>query len=55
MDLVVVNFNYRVGPWGFLASNEVKEGGSINNGLKDQIKALQWVQKYIKQVNGIHL
>jgi carboxylesterase type B len=50
MDLVIVNFNYRVGPYGFLAGKEVQEGGSLNNGLKDQIKALQWVQKYIDQV-----
>jgi carboxylesterase type B len=33
-----------------LASNEVVQGGSLNNGLKDQIKALQWVQKYISNV-----
>ena len=37
---MVVNFNYRVGPYGFLASREVLKGGSINNGLKDQRKAL---------------
>jgi carboxylesterase type B len=47
MNIVVINFNYRVGPYGFLASKEVMDGGSLNNGLKDQIKALQWVQKYI--------
>lgn len=50
MNIVVVNFNYRVGPYGFLAGKEVAKGGSLNNGLKDQIKALQWVQKYISQV-----
>jgi carboxylesterase type B len=52
MDMVIVNFNYRVGPWGFLASEEVQTDGSINNGLKDQIKALEWVQKYISQFGG---
>jgi len=51
-NIVVVNFNYRVGPWGFLAGKEVQEGGSLNNGLKDQIKALRWVQKYIAQFGG---
>lgn len=50
MNIVVVTFNYRVGPYGFLAGKEVQEGGSLNNGLKDQIKALEWVQKYIAQV-----
>jgi carboxylesterase type B len=50
MNLVIITFNYRVGPYGFLASKEVMQGGSLNNGLKDQIKALQWVQKYINNV-----
>ena len=55
-NIVVVNFNYRVGPWGFLAGQEVLQGGSVNNGMKDIIKALEWVQKYIVQVrlDGIH-
>lgn len=50
MNIVVVTFNYRVGPYGFLAGKEVQKGGSLNNGLKDQIKALEWVQKHIEQV-----
>jgi len=49
-NIVIVNFNYRVGPYGFLASEEVLAGGSINNGLKDQRKALEWVQRYISKV-----
>lgn len=48
--IVVVNFNYRVGPYGFLSGSEVLEGGSINNGLKDQLKVLQWVQAHISKV-----
>ena len=51
LNIVVVNFNYRVGPFGFLAGKEIVEGGSTNNGLKDQIKALQWVQRYIASVS----
>lgn len=51
-NIVVVNFNYRVGPYGFLASQEVMDGGSINNGLKDQRAALHWVQKYISLFGG---
>ena len=47
-NIVVVTLNYRVGPYGFLASKEVEKGASLNNGLKDQRKALQWVQKYIR-------
>ena len=52
--IVVVNFNYRVGPYGFIASQEVQSSdtASVNNGLKDQLKALKWVQKYISQFVG---
>ena len=51
-NIVVVTFNYRVGPYGFLASKEIKESphASLNNGLKDQRKALEWVQRHIKEV-----
>lgn len=52
MNIVVVTFNYRVGPYGFLASKEVQKGGSLNNGLKDQRKALHWVQDYISKFGG---
>ncbi|KAF2720827.1 alpha/beta-hydrolase [Polychaeton citri CBS 116435] len=51
-QIVVVNFNYRVGPYGFLAGDEVLKYGSINNGLKDQRKALEWVHKYISRFGG---
>ncbi|KAH1493264.1 hypothetical protein LV164_007445 [Aspergillus fumigatus] len=51
-QIVVVTFNYRVGPYGFLAATEVQNGGSLNNGLKDQIKALKWVQKHISKFGG---
>ncbi|KAH9875397.1 hypothetical protein J1614_004889 [Plenodomus biglobosus] len=52
--MVVVNFNYRVGPYGFLAGRELaaNKSLSLNNGLKDQRFALQWVQKYIKEFGG---
>lgn len=53
MGMIVVDFNYRVGPYGFLASSEVKSKGSLNNGLKDQRKALEWVQKYIGNVSSL--
>lgn len=49
-NMLVVTFNYRVGPWGFLSSQEVLDGGSINNGIKDQRQALFWVQDHISQV-----
>ena len=53
-DMVVVNFNYRVGPYGFLASKEIADNKtlSLNNGLKDQRMLLKWVQKYIHEFGG---
>ncbi|KAI9054419.1 hypothetical protein LZ554_001581 [Drepanopeziza brunnea f. sp. 'monogermtubi'] len=51
-DMVIVTFNYRVGPWGFLASKEVRANGNLNNGLLDQRKVLEWIQKYIHLFGG---
>lgn len=48
-DLIVVTFNYRVGPWGFLSNGDQI---SQNNGLRDQRKALEWVQKNIDNFGG---
>ena len=50
-NVVVVQFNYRVGPYGFLQGEEVRSGGSLNNGIKDMIKALEWVQQHIMKLN----
>ncbi|KAI0155661.1 hypothetical protein BJ166DRAFT_339116 [Pestalotiopsis sp. NC0098] len=50
--IVFVNFNYRVGLFGFLASDDVRQDGDINVGLLDQRKLLAWVQKYIQQFGG---
>ncbi|KAL7784026.1 alpha/beta-hydrolase [Trichoderma afarasin] len=50
--LVFVNFNYRVGALGFLASEHVRKDGDLNAGLLDQRKLLHWVQKNIKQFGG---
>ncbi|PYI10673.1 carboxylesterase [Aspergillus sclerotiicarbonarius CBS 121057] len=51
-DLVFVNFNYRVGALGFLASEEVRRDGDLNVGLLDQRKALLWVQQHISKFGG---
>lgn len=51
-DIVFVTFNYRVGPYGFLASKEVQAGGALNAGNLDQRFLLQWVQKYISNFGG---
>ncbi|OJJ75773.1 hypothetical protein ASPBRDRAFT_203505 [Aspergillus brasiliensis CBS 101740] len=51
-DLVFVNFNYRVGALGFLASEEIGRDGDLNAGLLDQRKALEWVKQYISRFGG---
>lgn len=51
-SIIMVTFNYRVGAWGFLASEKVRAGGDLNAGLLDQRKAMQWVQKYIHLFGG---
>lgn len=49
-SMVFVQINYRVGAFGFLASEEIRKDGDLNVGLLDQQKALYWVQKYIHMV-----
>jgi carboxylesterase type B len=51
-EIVFVNFNYRVGVLGFLASDRVRKNGNLNAGLLDQRKALHWVQQHIHQFGG---
>jgi carboxylesterase type B len=45
----MVNFNYRVGPYGFLASEKVRGNGDLNAGLLDERMAFKWVQEHIEQ------
>ncbi|KAK5719254.1 hypothetical protein LTR15_007777 [Elasticomyces elasticus] len=51
-SMVFVQINYRVGAFGFLASDEIKQNGDLNVGLLDQRFALHWVQKYIHLFGG---
>jgi acetylcholinesterase len=51
-DLVLVNFNYRVGLWGFLAGAEVAADGALNAGMLDQRLLLHWVQQHIPSFGG---
>jgi len=54
--MVVVTFNYRVGPLGFLAhpglTAESEHHASGNYGLMDQIAALHWVKDNIQGFGG---
>ncbi|RMY58940.1 hypothetical protein D0865_02350 [Hortaea werneckii] len=51
-SFVAVTIQYRLGAFGFLASDEVARRGALNAGLLDQQMALQWVQQYIHLFNG---
>ncbi|CAG8955333.1 hypothetical protein HYFRA_00011316 [Hymenoscyphus fraxineus] len=51
-NIVFVNFNYRVGAFGFLASEKVRQDGELNVGLLDQRSVLEWVQSHIEQFGG---
>lgn len=46
-SMVFGQLNYRVGAFGFLASEKIPENGDLNIGLLDQQKALLWARKYI--------
>ena len=54
-DVVMVTINYRLGPLGFLRLNDVTNGripSSGNEGLLDQIAALQWVRDNVAEFGG---
>lgn len=50
--VITVLIQYRLGLFGFLPGEAVKEGGALNAGLLDQNYALQWVQAYISAFGG---
>ncbi len=53
---VVVTFNYRLGPFGFMAhvrlTAESEHASSGNYGILDQIAALRWVQRNVRAFGG---
>ena len=48
-DVVVVSFNYRLGPLGCLNDPQLAE---INLGIRDQVAALEWVRENIASFGG---
>ncbi len=53
-DVVVVTINYRLGILGFLDLSPFGEdyAGSANNGIRDQVLALEWVRDNIADFGG---
>lgn len=48
--VIMIAINYRLGPFGFLSTGDSIIPG--NAGMKDQLLALQWVQRNIKYFGG---
>ncbi|XP_050302715.1 venom carboxylesterase-6-like isoform X3 [Anthonomus grandis grandis] len=49
-NVIIAIFNYRVGPFGFLATEDGVISG--NAGLKDQVMAIKWVNENIASFGG---
>lgn len=49
---IVVEMQYRLGAFGFLASSDIGANGALNVGLLDQRFAIEWVQKHITKFGG---
>ncbi|KAL2863394.1 putative carboxylesterase [Aspergillus lucknowensis] len=53
LPVVAVSVNYRLGAFGFLTSEELRNAGyKANNGLRDQRVAIEWVRKHIHEFGG---
>lgn len=50
--IIAASIAYRLGPWGFLQSQEVSGSGNANIGLRDQRLALHWINENIAAFGG---
>lgn len=50
--IIAVSIAYRLSGWGFLDSQEVRDAGITNLGMRDQRLALQWIQENIAAFGG---
>ncbi|KAK4231620.1 putative lipase [Podospora fimiseda] len=51
-SFIGVSIQYRLGAFGFLSSQEVKDNGVVNAGILDQALALAWVKLHICKFGG---
>lgn len=51
-EIIVVTFNYRLGVLGYLNFQTISDHYDKNNGLSDQLAALQWVHHFIEDFGG---
>lgn len=52
MPLVFVSVNYRLGALGFFHSSEAPDLIPANNGLHDQVRAFEWIERFISGFGG---
>ena len=50
--LIFVSVNYRLGALGFFHSSQASDLIPANNGLHDQLRALEWIARYIRGFGG---
>ena len=51
-SIIFVSIQYRLGAYGFLASDDVAENGTPNAALLDQRAAIEWVHRHISAFGG---
>lgn len=51
-DVILIVPSFRIGAFGFLSLNDPEFGIPGNAGLKDQVLALQWINKNIEHFGG---
>jgi carboxylesterase type B len=52
LPVIHVSLNYRLGAFGFAASEALGHEGSLNAGLLDQRLAIEWVKDHIAAFGG---
>ncbi|EKG17492.1 Carboxylesterase type B [Macrophomina phaseolina MS6] len=52
MPIIGASLNYRVGPFGFLQSKDIRATGATNLGLRDVYLGLEWMQENIAAFGG---